>query len=196
MSLVKKLGFIMAALTIALVLTSCDSQVSGYYNIGGTGPSGVGTVFYVTGDGQHGFEVAPANWNGAADDSVTVAWIEGGTGDSTQTSLNGNTDTKLGSGLDNSEAIIAQADHSNSAAQLCRNYRSDKEDDWFLPSRGDLSMLFLQVERGALEGFDSAGYWTSSEFDASNAYFQNLVTGEQGYGLKSENFSVRPIRSF
>jgi hypothetical protein len=188
MSSIKKLGFITAALTIALMLTSCDTQVSGYYTIGGTGPSGVGTVFYVTGDGLHGFEVAPANWNGAADDP-TYAWSD-------VTDAEATTETKLGSGFDNSEAIIIQAGSTDIAAQRCRDYRSDKEGDWFLPSRGELSMLFLQVERGALEGFDSAGYWSSSEVDASNAYSQNFTDGTQGTTGKGTPLSVRPIRTF
>jgi len=42
------------------------------YNIGDTGPSGVGKVCYITDSGLHGLEAAPS------DQSTGIAWITGG----------------------------------------------------------------------------------------------------------------------
>jgi hypothetical protein len=160
------------------------------YKIGDIGPSGVGKVFYIIDDGLHGYEAALANWyNGLTDPSVP--WITGGT---TQSSKNGNTLVTTGTGLSNTNAIIAQSGHVTSAAQLCQNYNGGTKKDWFLPSKDELRLLFLQK---SVFGDFSNYYWSSTEDDLSYAWGQAFfASGQQLAYPKNTNTYVRPIRAF
>ena len=112
------------------------------YAIGETGPSGVGKVFYITDGGGHGLEAAPSRLERWCTTDPSSAWIIGG---ATQTTLNGNTLTAIGTGLANSNAIIAQTGHSASAAKLCREYRGGGLEDWFLASKDEFgSVVFAK----------------------------------------------------
>lgn len=49
---------------------------------------------------------------------------------------------------------------------------------------------------GETDAFNSAAYWTSTEFSSSNAWLQDVVDGFQGYGFTSKNSAqrVRAVR--
>jgi hypothetical protein len=186
-------------LVIVLIISGCpqggssgggggskhDETPAKLYAIGDTGPSGVGIVFYITDGGLHGLEAAPN------DQSTGHVWIEGG---STQTTLNGNTLTAIGTGLANSNAIIAQPEHTGSAAKLCRDYTGGGLTDWFLPSKDELNKLYTQ--KAAVGGFADDFYWSSSENDATDAWHQNFSLGSQYHDTKDYDFRVRAVRAF
>ncbi len=44
--------------------------------------------------------------------------------------------------------------------------------------------------------FSYANYWSSSEYDANNAWNQNFNNGNQNNNNKNNTFSVRPVRDF
>lgn len=163
-----------------------DETPTKLYAIGDTGPSGVGIVFYITDGGLHGLEAA------SSDQSNTQVWITGGT---TQSTANGNTSTGIGTGLANSNAIIAQVGHTGSAAQVCRNYNGGGLTDWFLPSKDELNELYKQ--RAAVGGLTGNSYWSSSEDDAYNAWHQYFGgVGPQYDTPKDALFQVRAVRAF
>lgn len=167
------------------------------YAIGDTGPSGVGIVFYISNGGLHGLEAAPSLWNGGAADP-TLAWITGG---ATQTTLNGNTLTGIGTGSANTDAIIAQNFGAASAAKLCRDYHGGGKTDWFLPSKDELMDMWSALASTAGDrityGFTDDYYWSSSEFDASNAWGQNFLNSILGHYFKASTTSyVRAVRAF
>jgi uncharacterized repeat protein (TIGR02543 family) len=189
------------------------------YTIGGPGPSCVGKVFYIEGggtSGSHGLEAAPPGWYDPekyadyADPSL--AWIygdpvtdeEGNVTQQTQTTLNGNTSTGIGTyqapvGLANSDAIITQSGStasSNSAARLCKNYRGGGLNNWFLPSKDELAQLYAQRDATRWGGFDATFYWSSSEYDTWNAWSQAFFNGTQNGTLKSYERRIRPVRAF
>ena len=62
--------FTILILTAGIAFAGCDGGASGLstYEIGETGPSGVGIVFYIAESGTLGFEAAPALWNGGTED--------------------------------------------------------------------------------------------------------------------------------
>jgi len=184
----------------AFAFSGCDLNGGGgdgggatTYAIGDTGPSGVGIVFYVTDGGLHGLEVAPD------DQSTGAEWITGG---STQSTLNGNTSTDIGTGSANTDAIIAQTDHTGSAAQICRNYRASEEGDWFLPSKDELNAIWDNIvddgtgTNSGDGGFASWYYWSSSEFNSSTAWTQDFSNGTQNGLNKITNTQVRAVRAF
>jgi uncharacterized repeat protein (TIGR02543 family) len=191
----------------------------GTFAIGDPGPSCVGKVFYVTDGGLHGLEMAPPYWYVSVDpESIldpSASWINGvpeddGYGnsiDKTQTTLNGNTSTAVGTGLANSNAIITQVEEAGGtatpyAAKICRDYRGGGFDNWFLPSRDELALLYAQKDVTRSGGFTSenayGGYWSSSEFSAGNAWSQYFTpaSGQQQGTSKGYGRLVRPIRAF
>ena len=108
-----------------------------------TGPAG-GLIFYDKGsysDSWRYLEAAPS-------DQTSQAWIAGG---ATQTTLNGNTLTAIGTGQANSDFIIAQTDHTGSAAQVCLDYVDGIYSDWFLPSQDELAKIYINLRSGTDE---------------------------------------------
>jgi hypothetical protein len=71
-------------------------------------------------------------------------------------------------------------------------------DDWYLPSKDELSKLYSN--RDAVGGFETGGYWSSSENSHFNAYYFYFYYGEANkYGFfddKSYAKRVRAVRAF
>lgn len=67
---------------------------------------------------------------------------------------------------------------------------------WYLPSKDELNKFYLN--RVVIGGFTGQIYWSSSQYDADNAWVQSFQTGAQGPGLKSGTtpMSVRSMRYF
>ena len=178
------------------VFTACGdysddtSSPAVIYAVGDTGPSGTGIVFYVTDGGLHGLEAAPSGWNGTAVDP-TSSWSNI---DDTEIGAAAQ-GTAIGSGLSNSNAIIAQAGHTASAAKMCRNYTGGGLTDWFLPSQDELIEIFQQsavtagMETGHL-------YWSSSERPGDGVRAYALDEASAAYDGKSSVNYVRPVRAF
>jgi len=192
-----KNGIIILGTLLALLLlltTGCDlsggDTPSTTYAIGDTGPSGVGIVFYITDGGLHGLEVAPHDQStGAAWSNVTDVEI-------------GTTGTAIGTGFLNTDAIISQSGHTNSAAQICRNYRYLEEGNWFLPSKDELNAIWENIvvdgsgQNSGVGGFAFDYYWPSSEVFSEGAWCQHFGAGTQSGFTKSLNVHVRAVRAF
>lgn len=95
-------------------------------------------------------------------------------------------------------ASDGSAKTSDYAAKVCANYSAGGKDDWFLPSKDELDLMYENLQKEGLGGFSSNDYWSSSEYgdNASNAWYQNLSSGVQGNFGRSPNFRVRPVRAF
>lgn len=186
--------------------------ISSPLEIGDYGPSCVGKVFYITNGGTHGLEVAPPNWYEGGKGPL-VAWIYGDPKvdsnnvvyQNTQQTLNGNTSTAIGTGLANSNAIVAQVTQTGGttgqyAAQLSLDYSvgegSHIFDDWYLPSKDELAELYLQRDVKGSGGFSDDAYWSSSEYGQWDAWSQYFSDGHQTGAYKSDGRLVRPIRAF
>jgi hypothetical protein len=100
----------------------------------------------------------------------------------------------LGTGLANTNAIIALYGKENNAARLCYDLSLNGYTDWYLPSKDELNKLYLS--RNVIGGFTAFGYWSSSEYNAANTWDQILGDGGQGYGGKNNTEYVRCVRSF
>jgi uncharacterized repeat protein (TIGR02543 family) len=177
------------------------------YAIGDPGPSCVGKVFYIDGGGSsgtNGLEAAPPGWYDwySADADPSLYWISGDPDASdnqqTQTTLNGNTSTAIGTGKKNSDAIITQSgttESSNSAAKLCEDYLGGRLDKWFLPSKDELAQLYANRDVTRWGGFENR-YWSSSEYNTWYSWSQYFTDGTQSNTLKSYSLHVRPVRHF
>ena len=128
----------------------------------------------------------------------------------------------VGLGYKNSVAIVDQngaaydASSNNYAAGAARAYAGGSQSDWYLPTTAELNLL-CQWRNGiapsvttrctggstnsATYGAGSAGFadsyfWSSSEYNTSNALNQSFYNGAQSASLKSITLYVRPIRAF
>lgn len=110
-------------------------------------------------------------------------------------------------GLSNSNAIVSQIGHTNSAASLCLNLVIGGQNDWYLPSLDELSLLWhnrfnvnktLSSVVGAtvLPNPVSASYWSSTESSATFAWRFSFNSGSTGFTLKSNAGFVRAVRTF
>ncbi len=197
-------------LFIGLVfLAGCEYNfltASKKYNLRDIGPAG-GLIFYINPnfktDGWKYLEAGPEDLAGGS----TMVWIAGG---STTTTANGNTMTAIGTGKSNTNAIIAQANQTSSAAKLCSDYSINGFNDWFLPSKDELWQMCWNlngkqynnvqnpdVPVGGVGNFITTWYyWSSSEANLSNAYYQRFDNGLADFTNKIDNAYVRPVRRF
>jgi len=140
---------------------------------------------YIEGQ-QHGLIAAPV------DQSTSIQWT-----DAVSWTTTGATATALGTGNANTNTIVSIQGAGNYAAKLCYDLESGGYDDWYLPSKDELNILFLnQVLIG---GFDNTtGYWSSSEFNQNLAWNQDFGTGGQGTlsTQKGQFWKVRAVRAF
>ena len=115
----------------------------------------------------------------------------------------GTTGNAIGTGSANTDAIIGQSGHTASSAQICRDYRSSEEGDWFLPSKDELNAIWDNIvddgtgSNSGVGGFADESYWSSSEFNSLGAWLQYFGDGYQGDDFKSnDDRRVRAIRAF
>ena len=153
---------------------------------------GGGIVFYVTDGGTHGLIAA------TVDQSTGIRWFNGtykGTGA---------TGTAIGTGLANTNSIISSQGETTTsyAAGLARAYAGGVYTDWYLPSKEELNLMYINIGKGAsspnynIGGFASNYYWSSTENDRTNAWSQHFSTGNQNSTTKNYTLYVRAIRAF
>jgi len=107
-----------------------------------------GIIFYVDKSGKHGLIVA------AETQGNNVVWSKG------NIRVSG-TKEKVGSGKDNTDIIVKKLGDGVYAAKLCYDLVLNGYDDWFLPSREELSLLYqnlFDIEVKRLKG-DKSNEW-------------------------------------
>jgi len=152
---------------------------------------GGGIIFWLDATGQHGLIAA------TADHSTAIQWDNGTDRDT------GATGDGLYSGAMNTAMIIATqiADDPGGyfAAKVCADYSVTDGGvtygDWYLPSKYELNLLYLQ--KAAVGGFASAYYWSSTEGNIYYAWVQYFDDGYQHYYFsKYYTGRVRAVRAF
>ena len=163
------------------------------YKIGDTGPAG-GLIFYVNPDyitmGWRYLEAAPVNteWRDIKWSNINWSTVTNKTA--------GAFNTAIGTGKANTATIISQPDPTNRAAQLCINLAQGGYRDWFLPSLDELNLMYVNLHLKGLGGFVSDGYWSSSEKNRINAWYQGFKYGIPLYDYKDYTIRVRAARAF
>jgi len=152
--------------------------------VGDVGPAG-GIVFYDKGNYNGGWrylEAAPVE----AESDLTFGC------DFTHVQ---NTSTGVSAGEENTQLIIWNGCNSP-ASSYCYNLAYNGFDDWFLPSRDELSYMYTNLKLNNLGDFSETLYWSSSEFSDVISYNLSMLDGGSGQFLKSNQFKVRPVRGF
>ena len=80
------------------------------------------------------------------------------------------------------------------AAAAASEYSLNGYTDWYLPSLDELNQLF--INRGVVGGFVDGYYWSSSEYDSSNAWNQYFGNGLKNFSEKWYYHNVRAVRNF
>ena len=103
------------------------------------------------------------------------------------------TGTAIGTGLSNTNTIIAQSGHTTSAAKLCRDYRGGGFTDWFLPSKDEI----IAASYGGLPWI-STGYtlWSSTEMSATGGSTYQTKNNTFREAAKDNTYPCRAMRSF
>ena len=158
------------------------------YALRDTGPAG-GLIFYVKeggySDGWMYLEAAPS------DQSTGAEWGSYG-------SSIGGTETGIGTGQSNTTTIMTWLNNNietDRAAQLCDAMVYGGYDDWFLPSKDELNLMYENLKVVGVGGF-AFSYWSSSEYDATFAWAQYFNFGNQSSNHKYNTHPVRAVRAF
>ena len=159
-----------------------------------------GIIFYLDASGCHGLIAAPS------DQSTGIQWYNGSFVD-TYAYGNG-----IGAGEGNSQGIRRWQSACSScyASELCQDLSLGGYNDWYLPSKYELNLMWLNLADSDGNGVNSGStdpnnignfatgfYWSSTEnSNFGNAWGQSFGNGVQEYGAKSVSCIVRAVRAF
>ena len=74
-----------------------------------------------------------------------------------------------------------------------KKFNSDKEKGWRLPSKEELSILYLNKEK--IGGFTNYSYWSSNSYNEYIAVEKSFYNGKEGTTDKTQKCFVRAVRS-
>jgi len=111
----------------------------------------------------------------------------------------GNTSTAINTGVANTNAIVAKCGEAGIAARLCYELEEGGFSDWYLPSKDELNLMYVNLIPLGLGNFTGGLYWSSSEYsgnESNYAWFQDFSYGYKGYDYKDYTTYVRAVRAF
>lgn len=144
-----------------------------------------GLIFYInTGDGS-GLVTTVSS-------ETTAQW----------STIGGNlsTNNNIGSGLDNSNLIVAFDATAGIGAEYCLSLDEGGYQDWYMPSRSELEAMYDNLHTNSNGngngGFTATDYWSSSATSSSNARSISMVDGNGTSTDRQTVLRVRAIRAF
>ena len=156
------------------------------YKLGDRAPGG-GVIFFVDRDDQFpAFDYLEA----APDDVGERVWCDRAT-----RSIAKAQDRAVGRGEANTRAMLAVC--ASGAARAAVDYRGPHgKTDWFLPSLGEVMLMYRFAEQSGKVNLDFDYIWSSSESNARTAWYQPFNYGALYAYSKDGLLHVRPIRAF
>ena len=150
------------------------------------------------------FYLIPDTINGLAfkmDISLTAKYWH-----ATNTTLVNATNDAIYSGLTNTDLIVAAYGSEDNAAKTAKDYsfitpEGITYDDYYLPSKNEIELIGSNFRNLGIvlypnETLDNYIYWTSTEYDSSQAWAYNLITNEFFLSDKSNLYKVMLIKQF
>lgn len=126
-----------------------------------------------------------------SDQSTGIQWYNG---TSTTTEATG---TAIGTGSANTATIVNIQGVGSYAAQLCDDLTiGGSYSDWFLPSKDELNLMYINLHVEGVGDFVDDPYWSSLEFDETNAWRQRFFDGNPNAIPKFGDYWVRAVRAF
>jgi uncharacterized protein (TIGR02145 family) len=143
-----------------------------------------GIVFDLDSSGQHGLVCAPS------DQGTSYVW-----GGCNGTAIP-NTSTAVGTGATNTASIMAGCGQRPIAASACADLVLNGYSDWYLPSLGELQLMYSRLRLQGLGGFNGGWYWSSSQFNTYHAWYVSFGSPFFGDYRKDDPLQVRAVRAF
>ena len=181
-------------------LASWQTPVVKNYSIGDFALGGI--IFWLDESGQHGLICAKN------DQSAGIRWEADQSG-RTMAKGDGPYAGEMNTAIIiATQSVFSPDDEVSYAARLCAELQiiegGKTYGDWYLPSKEELNLMYLNKETinttaGTNGGssFTGDNYWSSSELNFSNAYRQTFSNGTQHFSLKFlTTLRVRAIRAF
>ena len=121
-----------------------------------------------------------------------------------QTYISGATDSSIGSGLSNTNAILVSCNETGIASRICADLVLNGYDDWYLPSKDELNLMYTNLKTNGFGNFSNDWYWSSTDGETNGeaAWVQSFRDRHDGsqatydVGMKDFENHVRAIRSF
>jgi uncharacterized phage infection (PIP) family protein YhgE len=115
-----------------------------------------------------------------------------------------NTLPQVGSGSNNTKEMLSQCLSAqtigNWSAKIADQYVVGEYNDWYLPSKDELNLIYLNVHKKGLGNFSTTtNYWSSTQASPRGGWGQNFGNGQQTQDYKAGQGgigAVRAIRSF
>lgn len=160
------------------------------YKVGDVVPELGGIVFYVDSSGKHGLVAAEMDqgafpW-GCIDEVLTGASGEG-----------------IFQGEKNTRDAVTGCQEEGTSPRISANLALNGFEDWYLPSKDELNLMYLNLHKKGLGNFKSAWYHSSTQNEQKSYYSANAVWhqkfDEEGTQLtagKKIPAQVRVVRSF
>lgn len=173
-----------------------DQKIYAIWNpkqVGEIGPAG-GIIVYDKGtfsDGWQFIEVAPTEteW-------TNVPW-------SGFMNRNYGLGSAIGDGKSNTDTILEKTSLATArlpsfqyAPHLCANLNYNGFDDWLLPSKGELDLIYRNLHLTGMGEFKETNYWTSTDMNEFSAWVQRFSNGFQFGHDKYKLANARAIRYF
>ena len=184
-------------------LSVCDGTDEGTVadelcKVGMTGPGG-GIVFFIDHFDQFPSFCPVSNCNylqaSPAEVSEAVEWCSDMTSD---LGLTGWDKSAVGAGRRNS--TVADRTCTSGAIQVAADYTLKRKkiqySDWWLPSIGELMLMYTNLRQAGVGEFMEDLYWSSSEYSGKFVWNQYFDYGNKNVSIKSFRYWVRPIRAF
>jgi hypothetical protein len=151
---------------------------------------GGGKVAYILQNGDPGYVAGEVHGLIAAP-SDQIAVIRWNNGSNVTTNATG---TAIGTGSTNTNTIVSVQGEGIYAAKLCSDLILNGYTDWYLPSLNELNKLY--INKVLVGGFVNPFYFSSTEWNIGDAFFQNFNNGDQSVDPKSSGNAVRAVRAF
>ncbi|MGK0379976.1 hypothetical protein [Patiriisocius sp. Uisw_017] len=174
----KTVPYALHAKTAESVTATCELSIGDTYQ--------GGIIFYLDGSGCHGLvakasdETGVYQWSTMNFDSFAFA-------------------SGIFGGAQNTKKSIAGASNYSSlcpAADQCEGLSDGGFTDWYLPSKDELDMMYVNLHLQGLGGFPDGFYWSSTELYSSLAWGQVFNLGDQAGIGKGNTGIVRAVRAF
>lgn len=144
-----------------------------------------GIIFYLDANGEHGLVVALS-------EIVGVEWCQFEHTDIWTDAIV----EDIGAGEENTYKIVKSLGNYIYAATICGDYVNGVYNDWFLPSKDELNLIYTNLHQAGLGSFASNCFWSSTEIDLWAAWGQDFDSGTQIGWPKPNAWSVLPVRAF
>ena len=143
-----------------------------------------GLIFYLSASDGTGLVAAPT-------DGPSAKWGCG------ETLINGADGEAIGTGMTNTLDIINGCSASGIAAKICNDLFVNDKDDWFLPSKDELTRLRGNLYANGHSDFQWIYYWSSTESSDGGAWsLQKTQGGIWSSITKNSTVGIRAIRKF